>query len=173
MDDLTLLGAPILPGRAVDKALKEKQRSWRRLCQDSICCSLTMLSICSWTASAFQSYFTRFEHQSAATILNFRNLTSCSGNASQTSFTSTWMTSSGHKLLFHGGLGGKKRSPCINKWLSYSRLQCFAVVILTAILKFVIGFCDKFIQDMSSFIPYNSVEKRRLCINKWLSYSWL
>ena len=24
MDDLTLLGAPILPGRAVDKALKEK-----------------------------------------------------------------------------------------------------------------------------------------------------
>ena len=43
LEDLTLLGAPILPGRADDKALKEKQRSLRRRCPDSICCSLTML----------------------------------------------------------------------------------------------------------------------------------
>ena len=82
-------------------------------------------------------------------------------------------TLTGYAWFYSAQFGGKKRSSRINKWLSYSRLQCFAVVILTAILEFVIGFCDKFLQIISSFISYNSVEKRRLCINKWLSYSWL
>ena len=38
----------------------------------------------------------------------------------------------------------KKRSLYINKWLSYGQLQCFPAAILSAILKFVIGFVSNF-----------------------------
>ena len=38
----------------------------------------------------------------------------------------------------------KKRSLCINKWLSYSQLYCFTAAILSAILEFVIGFVSIF-----------------------------
>ena len=71
MEDLTMLGAPILPGRTEDKALKEKTEKLEKAMFRLHCCSLTTLSLCSEIASAFQSYSKRFEHQSAATILNF------------------------------------------------------------------------------------------------------
>ena len=64
----------------------------------------------------------------------------------------------------------EKRSPCINKWLSYSRLQCFEVAILSAILEFVIEFCDKVLQVIPGFIPYNSVENEvSVLINDWVT----
>ena len=71
MDDLTLLGAPILSGRAVDKALKEKTEKLKKaisrlyFLQSHDALNLLRNSI------SVTNYFTRFEHQSAATILNF------------------------------------------------------------------------------------------------------
>ena len=38
----------------------------------------------------------------------------------------------------------KKRSICINKWLSYRQLQCFTAIILSAIVEFIIGFVSNF-----------------------------
>ena len=38
----------------------------------------------------------------------------------------------------------RKRSLYINKWLSYSQLQCFTAAISSAILEFVIEFVSNF-----------------------------
>ena len=82
----------------------------------------------------------------------------------------------------------RKRSLYIHKWLSYSQLQSFTAAILSAILKFVIGFvpiivfhgrhfvrhleicnriCVELLQLMSGVITHNSVKtKRSIYINK-------
>ena len=67
----------------------------------------------------------------------------------------------------------RKRSLYINKWLTYSQLQCFSAAILSAMLNFVIGFLSNFYNWCVLSLCTIQWKKRSLYINKWLSYGKL
>ena len=99
MDDLTLQGAPILPGRAMDKAMQEKTDKFEVMSRLHLLQPHDDLTLLRNSISVQKLLYT-LRTSSAATITNFWSLTSCSENASHTSSTSTCMTTNGYKLLF-------------------------------------------------------------------------